>query len=76
MVAYFSGVVRAPLTSVIIISETTGSRGLMMPLLATALIAEVAASLISKERLYHGLAQDFLPKPAPADAGSPDRPTP
>ncbi|WP_026359590.1 chloride channel protein [Sphingomonas sp. PR090111-T3T-6A] len=61
MVAYFTGVVRAPLTSVIIISETTGSRGLMMPLLATALIAEVAASTISRERLYHGLSQRFLP---------------
>jgi H+/Cl- antiporter ClcA len=61
MVAYFTGVVRAPLTSVIIMSETTGSRGLMLPLLATALIAEGAASLISRERLYHGLAAGFLP---------------
>jgi H+/Cl- antiporter ClcA len=61
MVAYFTGVVRAPLTSVIIIAETTGSRGLMMPLLATALIAEFAASLISRERLYHGLATRFMP---------------
>jgi len=63
MVAYFTGVVRAPLTAVIIIAETTGSRGLMMPLLATALIAEGAASLVSRERLYHGLAQRFLPLP-------------
>ncbi|WP_404714101.1 chloride channel protein [Sphingomonas sp. MMS24-J13] len=69
MVAYFTGVVRAPLTSVIIMSETTGSRGLMLPLLATALIAEGAASLISRERLYHGLAAGFLP----ADAGAPKR---
>jgi H+/Cl- antiporter ClcA len=60
MVAYFAGVVRAPLTSVIIISETTGSRGLMLPLLMTALIAEGAASLISRERLYHGLAASFV----------------
>jgi H+/Cl- antiporter ClcA len=64
MVAYFTGVVRAPLTAVIIMSETTGSRGLMLPLLATALIAEGAASLICRERLYHGLAAGFLPKPA------------
>lgn len=68
MVAYFTGVVRAPLTAVIIISETTASRGLMMPLLASALIADFAAQLISKERLYHGLSQkferDFERKPA------------
>nr|WP_230206946.1 chloride channel protein [Novosphingobium sp. Gsoil 351] len=60
MVAYFTGVVRAPLTAVIIISETTASRGLMLPLLATALIADFAAQLVSKERLYHGLSERFL----------------
>ena len=59
MVAYFTGVVRAPLTSVIIIAETTGDRALMLPLLATALIAEFAASLVSKQRLYHGLAERY-----------------
>ena len=61
MVAYFTGVVRAPLTAVIIISETTASRGLMMPLLASALIADVVAQAVSKERLYHALSQGFLP---------------
>lgn len=59
MVAYFTGVVRAPLTAVIIISETTASRGLMLPLLAAALVADFAAQLVSKERLYHGLAKRF-----------------
>ena len=59
MVAYFTGVVRAPLTAVIIISETTASRGLMMPLLAAALVADFAAQFVCKERLYHGLANRF-----------------
>ena len=59
MVGYFTGVVRAPLTAVIIMSETTGSRGLMLPLLATALIAEAVAGLVCRERLYHGLASGF-----------------
>ena len=63
MVAYFTGVVRAPLTAVIIISETTASRGLMMPLLASAIMADFAAQLVSKERLYHGLSQRFMEKP-------------
>jgi H+/Cl- antiporter ClcA len=65
MVAYFTGVVRAPLTAVIIISETTASRGLMMPLVASALIADFVAQAVSKERLYHVLAQGFV---APAKA--------
>jgi H+/Cl- antiporter ClcA len=60
MVAYFTGVVRAPLTAVIVISETTGSRGLMLPLLGAALIADSVASLICRERLYHGLAENFM----------------
>nr|WP_082545616.1 MULTISPECIES: chloride channel protein [unclassified Sphingomonas] len=59
MVAYFTGVVRAPLTAVIIISETTASRGLMMPLLASALVADFAGQLVCKERLYHGLSRRF-----------------
>lgn len=65
MVAYFTGVVRAPLTAVIIISETTASRGLMMPLLAAALLGEFTAQLICKEKLYHGLSQRFLQAPPP-----------
>lgn len=59
MVAYFTGVVRAPLTAVIIIAETTASRGLMLPLLASALVADFAAQLVCKERLYHGLGKRF-----------------
>lgn len=59
MVAYFTGVVRAPLTAVIIISETTASRGLMMPLLAAALVADFTAQFVCRERLYHGLSQRF-----------------
>lgn len=64
MVAYFTGVVRAPLTAVIIISETTASRGLMMPLLGSALVADFAAQMVCKERLYHGLSRRFMGTPA------------
>jgi len=60
MIAYFVGVVRAPLTAVIIISETTASRGLIIPLFAAALIADVVSALVCRERLYHGLAKPFL----------------
>ena len=60
MIAYFVGVVRAPLTAVIIISETTASRGLIIPLFATALLADVVGAWVCPERLYHGLAKPFL----------------
>lgn len=63
MAGYFVGVVRAPLTAVIIISEATGSgASAILPLFATALIGDWAGSLVCKERLYHALAKDFLPK--------------
>jgi H+/Cl- antiporter ClcA len=61
MTAYFVGVVRAPLTSVIIIMEMTDSRSMLLPLLATAIIAEGVASVVCPERLYHGLAKGFRP---------------
>jgi len=60
MIGYFVGVVRAPLTAVIIITETTASRGMIVPLFATALIADLVSALVCRERLYHGLALPFL----------------
>lgn len=61
MTAYFVGVVRAPLTSTIIVMEMTNSRSMLLALLACAIIADGVASLISKERLYHGLSKSFRP---------------
>jgi H+/Cl- antiporter ClcA len=69
MVAYFAGVVRAPLTAVIILSETTASRGLMLPMFATAFIADAASQWVCREKLYDGLSQTFAmpvgPSPTP-----------
>jgi len=59
MVAYFTGVVRAPITAVIIVVEATGSRGLIFPLFVAALVAHAVSSLVCLERLYHGLARPW-----------------
>ncbi|MBB5752685.1 chloride channel protein [Prosthecomicrobium pneumaticum] len=69
MTAYFVGVVRAPLTGVIIIMEMTGSRQMVLILIATALIAEGVAALVCPERLYHGLARPFRRTDPPAAPG-------
>ncbi len=61
MIAYFTGVVRAPLTAVIIIMEATASRGMVLPLFASALIADFSARLVCRDKLYHALAREFLP---------------
>lgn len=60
MVSYFVGVVRAPITAVIIVSEATANRGMILPLFAAALIAEATSALVCRERLYHGLAKPFM----------------
>jgi H+/Cl- antiporter ClcA len=68
MIAYFTGVVRAPLTAVIIIVEATASRGMILPLFASALIADNTARLICKEKLYHALSREFVSRGSPASA--------
>ncbi|OWK28807.1 chloride channel protein [Sphingomonas dokdonensis] len=60
MVAYFTGVVRAPLTAVIILAETTASRGLMLPMFAAAFLADGASKMVCREKLYHGLSRTFM----------------
>lgn len=73
MVSYFTGVVRAPLTAVIILTETTGNIGLLLPLFAAALFADWAGAMVCRERLYHALAKDFMP-PAEDETLPPDQP--
>lgn len=77
MIGYFVGVVRAPLTAVIILMETTASRGMILPLFLTALIADGVSKVVCREKLYHGLSKAFLaptrgvkPPPEPEDASA------
>jgi len=59
MVGYFTGVVRAPMTAVIIMMEMTADRTMILPLFATALIADAVSAAVSPEKLYHALAGPF-----------------
>jgi len=60
MTAYFVGVVRAPLTAVIILMEATAARGMLLPLFATAILADGASKLVCREKLYVALARSFI----------------
>lgn len=73
MVAYFAGVVRAPLTAVIILSETTASRELLLPMFAAAFIADWASQSVCRERLYHGLSHAFARSLRSADGAAADQ---
>lgn len=61
LIGYFAGVVRAPLTAVIIVSEMTADRSMILPLFATALIADQVSTMICPQKLYHALARQFAP---------------
>lgn len=63
MGGYFTGVVRAPLTAVIILSEATGNSSAILPLFAACLLGDWAGALVCRERLYHALARGFAPAP-------------
>jgi chloride channel protein, CIC family len=66
VVAYFTGVVQAPLTAFIIVMEMTANQNMVFSLMATALIAEAVSHLVCKKPLYKGLAESFLASAAPA----------
>lgn len=70
MAGYFVGVVRAPLTAVIILMETTSGRAMVLPMLATALIADGVSALICPEKLYVGLSRAFASAAQPEPATS------
>nr|WP_250890346.1 chloride channel protein [Sphingobium nicotianae] len=59
MIGYFTGVVRAPLTAAIIMMEMTADRTMILPLFATALIADWVSALVCRPKLYHALARQF-----------------
>jgi H+/Cl- antiporter ClcA len=71
MVAYFTGVVRAPMTGLVIVMEMTQNRSMLLPLLATSLIANGVSHLICPESLYHALARPFIRPDASPVPGSP-----
>ncbi len=61
MAGYFTGVVRAPLTASIIMMEMTAERTMILPLFATALIADWVSAQVCREKLYHALSRQFVP---------------
>ena len=59
MVGFFVGVVQAPITGFVIVAEMTGDQAMVIPLMATALVATGVSKLIMPEPLYHALADNF-----------------
>jgi H+/Cl- antiporter ClcA len=60
MVAYFSGVVQAPITAAVIVMEMTDDQRVTVPLLATSFLAFGISRLVCRRPLYGALARRFL----------------
>lgn len=60
MLAYFCGVVQAPLTAFVIVMEMTATSDMTLALIATAFIARGASHLVCPRPLYRSLAEAFL----------------
>ena len=75
-VAYFAGVIQAPITAFVIVMEMTDDHAMLVPLMATALVAYGVSRLVCPRRLYEALAESLhreprkpAQPPPPAESG-------
>lgn len=66
MVSYLTGVLQAPITSFVIVTEMTQDHALVIPLMVAALAADAASKLVCRGGLYHALAELLLARSAPS----------
>jgi H+/Cl- antiporter ClcA len=67
MVGFLAAVTQSPITSAIIVMEMIDSHGMVISLMAVALIAKAVSARMGPE-LYQQLARGFLQTPATARA--------
>ena len=66
MVGYLTGVVQAPITAFVIVTELTNNRQMLMPLMVTALLAYGTSRVVSPDGVYHALARHLMTGLSPA----------
>ena len=59
MVAYFAGVVQAPITAFVIVTEMTNDHAMVVPLMLASLIGYATSRLVCPEGVYHALARGY-----------------
>lgn len=67
MVGYFTAIVRAPITGIILITEMTGSFSNMLPLTMIAIISYVVADRLKSPPIYEALLERMLEKEHPEE---------
>jgi H+/Cl- antiporter ClcA len=59
MSAYFSGMLRSPITAFVIVMEMTNSHEIMIPLMTTAFIAAGTSKMFNPVPLYRALSDSY-----------------
>ena len=62
MAGYFTAIVRAPITGIILITEMTGSFNHLLPLSIVSIIAYIIADLLNSAPIYDSLMENLLLK--------------
>lgn len=73
MVAYFSGVVQAPITAFVIVMEMTDNQSLVLAMMATSLLASSISKLVCSKPIYNALAENFVHALSEEKKGSIDK---
>jgi len=60
MAAFFTAVVRAPLTGIILVSEMTDNSRLLLPMLAACFSAMAVATMLREPPIYDALKERTL----------------
>ena len=62
MAGYFTAIVRAPVTGIILIFEMTGSLSHLLPITTVSIIAYIVADLLKSKPIYESLLENLLKK--------------
>jgi H+/Cl- antiporter ClcA len=70
MAGYFAGVVQAPITAFVIITEMTANHRMIIPLMVSAVLGYGVSRLINRRPLYEALSAGFLRETPPRVAAT------
>jgi CIC family chloride channel protein len=62
MAAFFTAVVRVPVTGIVLVTEMTGSVILLLPMLGACFAAMLVPTLLGNAPIYDTLRQRALPR--------------
>jgi CIC family chloride channel protein len=65
MAAFFTGVVRAPITSIVLATEMTGNVSMLLPMLCACSLAMLVPTLLKDPPIYESLQERTLPTDEP-----------